>query len=294
MIYPSKRESEKEGDFKMKKIVAILLAIATLFSCIACVGGAGGKAADRLAQIKQQGYIEVCTEPYFAPYEFMDTTKTGDEQYVGMDIELAKYIAEKIGVELRIVPLEFSAVQAGVIDGKYDLAISAIAYSPVRAENMAMSKGYYFSDDGYGFLVRVEDADKYTTIEEARQAVVVTQSGSVQEALYNDNIKTCKEFKLVSAMTDGYLAVAEGKADICVCSLASAQLYADANGGLALTSFRFEVSEEMNGTRVAAPKEGTESLIEVVDQCIDELRAQGKLEAWFSEYADYAATLGIE
>lgn len=278
----------------MKRIIAILLAIGTLLACTACASGAGSKATDRLAQIKQQGYIEVCTEPYFTPYEFMDTTKTGDDQYVGMDIELASYIAEKIGVELRIVPLEFSAVQAGVIDGKYDLAISAIAYSPARAENMAMSKGYYFSDDGYGFLVRTEDAEKYTTIQEAQQAVIVTQSGSVQEALYNDNIKTCKEFKLVSAMTDGYLAVAEGKADICVCSLASAQLYAEANGGLTLTSFRFEVSEEMNGTRVAAPKEGTENLMEVINQCIDELRAQGKLEAWFSEYADYAATLGIE
>lgn len=277
----------------MKRIAAILLASILLFAGAACANSTSGMATDRLAQIKQQGYIEVCTEPYFAPYEFMDTTKAGNDQYVGMDIELAKYIAEKIGVDLRIVPLEFSAVQAGVIDGKYDLAISAIAYSPARAGNMAMSKGYYFTDDGYGFLVRAEDAEKYATIEEARQAVIITQSGSVQEALYNDAIETCKEFKLVSAMTDGYLAVAEGKADICVCSLASAQLYAEANGGLALASFRFEVNEEMNGTRVAAPKEGTESLIEVVNQCIDELRSQGKLEAWFSEYADYAATLGI-
>ena len=276
----------------MKKAVSLILALAMILCLCAC--GTKAEPKDRLAAIKERGYIEVTTEPYFAPYEFVDSTKTGDEQYVGMDIEIAKYIADKIGVELKIVPLEFSAVQAGVIDGKYDLAISAIAYSPARAENMAMSKGYYFEDNDYGFLVREEDVDKYTSIEEAREAVIVTQSGSVQEALYNDNIGSCKEFKLVSAMTDGYLAVAEGKADICVCSLGSAQLYADANGGLAITSFRFDVDPEMNSTRVTACKEGTESLMEVVNQCIDELLAEGKMVEWFDEYAEYAKTLGIE
>ena len=276
----------------MKKAVSLILALAMILCLCAC--GTKAEPKDRLAAIKERGYIEVTTEPYFAPYEFVDSTKTGDEQYVGMDIEIAKYIADKIGVELKIVPLEFSAVQAGVIDGKYDLASSAIAYSPARAENMAMSKGYYFEDNDYGFLVREEDVDKYTSIEEAKEAVIVTQSGSVQEALYNDNIGSCKEFKLVSAMTDGYLAVAEGKADICVCSLGSAQLYADANGGLAITSFRFDVDPEMNSTRVTACKEGTESLMEVVNQCIDELLAEGKMVEWFDEYAEYAKTLGIE
>ena len=52
--------------------------------------------------------------------------------------------------------------------------------------------------------------------------MVITQSGSVQEALYNQYINgACKEFKLVANMTDGYLAVAEGKADVCICSTAS-------------------------------------------------------------------------
>lgn len=276
----------------MKRTICIWMAAVMLLCCAAC--GKSAEPADRLEKIKAQGYIEVCTEPYFAPYEFIDPTAEGDAQYVGMDIELAKYIAEKIGVELRIVPLDFSAVLAGVTDGKYDLAISAIAYSPVREEAMALSKGYLYTDQGYGFLVREEDVDKYTTVEEAKNAVIITQSGSVQEALYNQSIGECKEFKLVANMTDGYLAVAEGKADICVCSLASAQLYAEANGGLALTSYRFEVDPEMNTTRVGAPKNGSESLIALVNECIDELTEKDQLQSWFDEYEEYAATLGIE
>ena len=276
----------------MKKIFALVLALAMILSCAAC-GGSSKAKDDLLAEIKAQGYIELCTEPYFAPYEFVDPSKTGDDQYVGVDIEIAKYIAEKIGVELRIVPLDFTAVLAGIADGKYDMAISAIAYSPSRAEAMRLSNVYKPNSGGYGFIIRTEDVDKYTSVENLKDAVVITQSGSVQESLYNQNVKACKEFKLVANMTDGYLAVAEGKADVCICSTESAQLYAEANGGLAIPDFRFEVDPNMNGTVVAMPLKDSESLLEVVNEAIAELNAQGKIDQWNEEYTAYAAQLGI-
>ena len=276
----------------MKKIFALVLALAMILSCAAC-GGSSKAKDDLLEEIKAQGYIELCTEPYFAPYEFVDPSKTGDDQYVGVDIEIAKYIAEKIGVELRIVPLDFTAVLAGIADGKYDIAISAIAYSPSRAEAMRLSNVYKPNSGGYGFLTRTEDVDKYSSVEDLKDAVVITQSGSVQEALYNQNVKACKEFKLVANMTDGYLAVAEGKADVCICSTESAQLYAEANGGLAIPDFRFEVDPNMNGTVVAMPLKDSESLLEVVNEAIAELNAQGKIDQWNEEYTAYAAQLGI-
>lgn len=278
----------------MKKVFAIVMAAVMMLSCTAC-GSKKEESKDRLAQIKEKGYIELCTEPYFAPYEFIDPTKTGDDQYQGMDIEIAKYIADKIGVELKITALDFTAVLAGVADGKYDFSISAIAYSPSRAEAMRMSDVYFASNTGYGFLTRSEDVGKYTDIESVKDAVVITQSGSVQEALYNQYINgNCKEFKLVANMTDGYLAVAEGKADVCVCSTASAGLYAEANGGLAISDFRFEVDPNMNGECVAMPMEGTESLAEVINECIAELNADGKIQQWYEEAEDYASSLGLE
>ncbi len=51
---------------------------------------------------------------------------------------------------------------------------------------------------------------------------------------------------------------------------------------------------EMNTTRVGAPKNGSESLIALVNECIDELTAKDQLQTWFDEYEAYAATLGIE
>ena len=281
----------------MKKLLALLLALCMVFSLAACSSGGGGsaKAGNRLEEIKERGYIEMATEPYFAPYEFIDSSKDGDEQYQGLDIELGKYIAEKLGVELRIVPLEFSAVLASITEGKYDFAASALAYSPGRAENMNMSKGYRFSEEvaSYGFLVREADQDIIKTAEDTADLVLVTQSGSVQEGFVNDQIPKYKEFKLVSSMTDGFLMVSEGKADACACDISNGQLYADANGGLAIAPFRFEVDESTQGTRVGIPK-GEDELTEFINQCIDELRAEGTIEKWYEEYSDYARQLGVD
>ena len=278
----------------MKKMIAFLLAAILVLGCTAC-GSKKDEGNDRLAQIKAKGYIELCTEPYFAPFEYVDPTKTGDDQYQGMDLEVAEYIADKIGVDLKITALGFTAVLAGVADGKYDFAISAIAYSPERAEAMRLSDVYYATNTGYGFIVRSEDVGKYTDIDSLKDAVVITQSGSVQEALYNQYVNgACKEFKLVANMTDGYLAVAEGKADVCICNTASAQLYADAGGGMDIPDFRFEVDPNMNGVCVAMPTEGTESLAELINQCIAELNESGKPEEWYSQYESAAAELGIE
>ena len=278
----------------MKKMIAFLLAAILVLGCTAC-GSKKDEGNDRLAQIKAKGYIELCTEPYFAPFEYVDPTKTGDDQYQGMDMEVAKYIADKLGVDLKITALDFTAVLAGVADGKYDFAISAIAYSPERAEAMRLSDVYYATNTGYGFIVRSEDVGKYTDIDSLKDAVVITQSGSVQEALYNQYVNgACKEFKLVANMTDGYLAVSEGKADVCICSTASASLYAQANGGLDIPDFRFDVDPNMNGVCVAMPTEGTESLAELINQCIAELNESGKPEEWYSQYEAAAAELGIE
>ena len=284
-----------EKTMKMRKILSLALVAVVLLSCFTSCGKAKD---DRLEQIKAKGYLEVATEPYFAPYEFIDPSKEGDAQYVGFDIEIAKYIANKIGVELKIVPLDFTAVLASVTEGKYDMAISAIAYSPTREEAMNLSKGYLIADTGYGFVCRTADAAKYTDIASLDGAVVITQSGSVQESIYNMYVKDAvkvKEFKLVAQMTDAYLAVSEGKADVCICSTDSASLYASNNDNvLTVPAFRFDVDPELNGVVVGMPPEGTDSLKKLVNSCIDELIAADKISQWKAEATEYAKTLGVE
>ena len=86
----------------------------------------------------------------------------------------------------------------------------------------------------------------------------------------------------------------QAEADGCICETSSAGLYAEANGGLATTDFRFEVDPNMNGTCVAMPTDGTESLCDVVNECIQELNASGQIEAWYAQYEAAAKALGVE
>ncbi|MGI5888425.1 MAG: transporter substrate-binding domain-containing protein [Oscillospiraceae bacterium] len=293
----------------MKKIVVkkLLAVTAALLAAVIMLSGCGsvhsetnsGSSgyANRLEEIKARGYITVATEPYFAPNEFIDSSKTGQDQYVGSDIEFAKYIADKLGVELQIVPLEFGAVLSSVAEGKYDLAISALAYTPARAESMELSKGYYFSEDdlGYGLVIREEDLGTITGPESLADKIVIAQSGSMQEMLTEQYITEYKEFKRVSSTPDAYLAVTEGKADAACASIAHAQLYIEANPdcGLAIVpDFEFSVPEEYDGTRVGAQKGETE-LIDFVNTCIDELLESGQYAEWVEEYKAYAKELGV-
>lgn len=280
----------------MKRVLAIVFVLLMLFSLAAC-GSKSSSTPDRLDQIKKAGVLQVATEPYFAPYEFIDPSKDGDDKYLGADVELMKAIAKELGVKLEIVPLDFTAVLTGITTAKYDMAISAIAYSLDRSENMNLSNVYKASDTGYGFIVRAADADKYNSVADLKNAVVATQSGSVQEGIYRSDVtdKACKELKLFAQMTDAYLAVQEGRADVCICSTESAQLYAEANDNvLVVPSFRFKVDPNMNGTVVACPKNGTDELMKVVNKVVDKLKGDGSIDKWFDEASAQAKALGVE
>ena len=277
----------------MKKLTALFLAIIFTFAMTACSGNE--QQTNRLEQIKANGVITVATEPYFAPNEFIDPSKEGVEQYVGADIELAQYIADCLGVELQIVPLEFTAVLSSVAEGKYDLAISALAYKPDRAEAMNLSKGYYFDEDteGYGLLCRTEDVDKYPTVETMKDAIIVVQQGSLQQDYVMEQIPEYKELKYVSSMTDAFLMVQEGKADLTACFIGNGRLYSEANPQVSIVNgFKFEENKEWGGTRIGMQK-GEDELTEAINAIIDEVVASGIYAQWYDQYAAYAASLGL-
>lgn len=256
----------------------------------------GDAATNRLEQIKERGYIEVATDPYFAPNGFIDPSKEGNDKYVGSDIVFAQYIADELGVELRLVPLEFTAVLGSITEGKYDIAVSALAYKPDRAEAMILSDGYFFAeDDGYGLLIRETDKDTIKNPDDIKDKVVVAQSGSLQEMFVNEQVKEYKEFKKVGATTDGFLMVQENKADACVVSISMAQMYIDANtnsGLMIVPDFKFYVDPATAGTRVGIPK-GEEELAAEINKIVAEVVETRLYEQWYAEAKEYAKTLGL-
>ena len=256
--------------------------------------------SNRLEDILARGYIEVATEPYFAPNEFIDPTITGENNIVGSDIELANFIADELGVELRLKPMDFTSVLGSMTSGKFDLAISALAYTPSRAETMNLSKGYYYGSEdpqkSYGILIRKEDADEIKTIEDLADKIVAAQNGSLQEMFVREQIPAYKQYNQVSSTNDAFLMVQTGRADAMAAALKMAELYLESNpecGLMILPDFYFTVDLDTQGTRIGIPY-GENELTERINEIIDMVLEDDLYNQWYEEYKAYAKKLGLE
>ena len=250
-----------------------------------------------LDRIRRNGVLRVATEPYFAPQEFIDPEKTGQEQYAGADMELARLIAERMGVELEIIPMEFTDVLPALSDDKCDLTISAIAFTPGRASGYTMSKGYYFTDSAAStaFIIREEDRESITGLADLADKTLIVQSSSLQEAIAAKHVHDYKEFRRVSSVQTVYEAVEQGKADAGVVDLETAQAYIRNNPGKGLCiadNLYFELEPAYQGDRIAA-KKGEVQLIYFVNGVIDEVLESGLYRQWMEDAEKRAAELGL-
>lgn len=250
-----------------------------------------------LADIRDAGVLRVATEPYFPPQEFIDPGLSGQECYVGADMELARLIARRMGVALEIMPMDFSEVLTAVSEGKCDLAISALSYTPGRAAQMTLSKGYNFADEkaGSGLMIRAADAEAITGVESLRGRNIAAQSGSLQEALMYENVFHYREFRRMAQVQDVYGALMDGAVDAAMVDVESGLAYIAGNPGcglMMLPGVRFALEAQFDGDRVAAKKDENQ-LIAFVNGVIDEVLASGQYRAWFEEYAARADALGL-
>jgi polar amino acid transport system substrate-binding protein len=244
--------------------------------------------ANLLEKIKADGKLQVICEPYFAPYEFIDSSLSGQEQYKGADMELARYIANDLGVELEIIPLEWTAVLTGISTGKYEMAISGMGYTEERAEAMTLSDSYNDTDSFHGFVVKKEDVDTYPTLESLFGKRIAFQKGSLQEMYTNAQIQDVQG-QPFDSVQNAILALQSGKVDAVAVSYDNGELFAEANDDLAMATPLFEDTKDK--TVVAVPKGETE-LIAEINRIIADVRAQGLYLQWWDEATAQAKALG--
>ncbi len=283
----------------MKKMLLILLAGVILVGALTgCQGKKESpeekisKPQNRLEKIKESGKLVMGTSPDFAPSEFIDNT-SGKPVYVGSDIELAKYIAESLGVELEIKAMEFSAIQQAISSGTIDIGIAGFAYSDKRAEAMGLTDKFNIdSEDSYqGLMVLKEHAKKYNTKESFSGKKIVAQNASLQQSLVESQLPKDVVFQPVTSTSDGVMMVITGKADAMAVDSDNAknlmQNYAEAE----MADFKFQYEGDGN---VAAVKKGETELLEAVNKIIAEVNEKGLYEKWTEEARELANTLGIK
>ena len=252
-------------------------------------------ASGRLAKIRALGKLSVATSPYYPPQEYIDDSNAGAERFVGADMELARLIAERMGVELEIVPMEFTDVLSSVAAGTYDLAVSALSFTAGRAAVLEMSKGYYYSGEqaSSGLVIREEDTEAIRSVDDLAQRVIAAQSGSLQETMAADNITFYRKFRRLPSAGDVYDAVAAGKADAGVVDIAIARVYLENHPGCGLVlvpDVSFALKPQYTGDRIAGQK-GEIELLYFVNGVIDEVLSSGQYERWFEQYARESAAM---
>lgn len=135
---------------KMKKLLALLLALCLTLALAAC-GGEGGSAnsepagsasggaeGDLLAQIQEKGEITVAMEGTWAPWTFHDE----DDNLVGYDVEVSQKIGEKLGVKVNCIEGEWDGLLAGLDSGRYDLMVNGVSVDEERKEKYDFSIPY--------------------------------------------------------------------------------------------------------------------------------------------------------
>lgn len=246
----------------------------------------------RLGKILASGKITMGTAPDFAPMEFKNVGAAGVE-YVGSDIELGKYIAEKLGVELEIKAMEFSAIQQGLSSGNIDMGISGFAYTEERAETLGLSDRYNIQseDKGHTLLVMKDDAASYKTAEDFSGKKIVAQNASLQQSLVAGQLPSDIQFQPITAITDGVLMLTTGKADAVAVSYDNGEMLMKSYPEIAMTEFKFDHSDEGN---VIAVKKGEDELLEAINEIIAEVNESGIYSQWTEEARALAESLGIE
>ena len=110
--------------------------------------------------IKKAHILRVAVAPDWPYMEFVVSSKSGGDKYVGFDISLARYIANQLKVKLEIVPMEFEECQKAVEDDTVDMSISSYMWTEERAELFELSDPYVpYGEDERVILIRKGETD---------------------------------------------------------------------------------------------------------------------------------------
>ena len=122
----------------MKKLFTLLLAMIMCFACVSLSACSQEDSIRDLDDILKSGKLTIATNAEFAPFESKEGTN-----YVGIDIDIAKAIADYLGVSLVINNMDFDAVVTSVQNGQSDLALAALTISAKRQKAINFSDAYF-------------------------------------------------------------------------------------------------------------------------------------------------------
>lgn len=245
----------------MKRIFAVLLAALMLSSLLAVTVSADG---DLLAQIRERGTIIIGLEGDWAPWSFVDE----NDELTGFDVEVARAIAAKLGVEVQFIPGEWDGLFAGMDAGRYDIVINGVEVTPERTEKYDFTEPYAYIRTA---LIVRGDNETIKTFDDLKGKKTANSIASTYMNLAEDYGATCYG---VDTLDETLTMVLQGRVDATLNAIVSYTDYMaqhpDANLKVAATT------EDASNVAIPMRKgEETASLMEAINVAIAQLREEG-------------------
>ena len=273
----------------MKKFFATVLALTMALSLAACgakeeasTPAASAPAASASAEAGittvTPGKLTVATSPDFAPYEFYAIDANGDPQLAGFDMALAQYIADYLGLELEVIPMDFDGTILEVQNKNVDLGMAGYSPDPDRADAMDFSDVYITG--GQSFVCLDTTTDKFPTLADANNPdyTIGAQIGSIQADLAHEHTPDADIIEMAK-VTDIIAELITGKMDGAFIETMVAESYEKNYPELCVVH---EVPYDAEGSVVGVSK-GNEALLAGVNEAIAAAIADGSM-------ADFVAT----
>ncbi len=216
------------------------------------------------------GVLTLGTNVSFPPYEYYD----GDTP-VGIDIEIATAVAEKLGLTLEVVDMDFGSIITSVQQGKIDCSFAGMTVTEERKENVNFTQSY---STGVQAIIVPEGSDIETADDLANAELIGVQESTTGHIYCSDDFGEDH----VVAYTNGATAVqalVSGKVDCVVIDEQPAKSYVEANEGLKLLDTAY-VTEDY----AACVSKDNEALLSAMDEAITELKADGTIQSILDKY----------
>lgn len=249
----------------MKRLFAAALAVLMLATAMT-VAVSAEESGDLLSRIQERGTIVVGLEGDWAPWSYVGE----DDELTGYDVEVAKAIADKLGVELQIVPGEWDGLFAGMDAGRYDLVINGVEVTEDRAEKYDFADPYAYIRTA---LIVRGDNDDIHTFEDLKGKKTANSIASTYMNLAESYGATCYG---VATLDETLTMVLQGRVDATLNAIVS---YTDYMSQHPDSNLKVVATTE-DASNVAIPMckgDDTATLREAVNQAIAELREEGTL-----------------
>ena len=213
--------------------------------------------------------IIMVTEAGFAPYEFYD-----GEEIVGVDVEIAKKIAEKTGKELEIKDTDFDSIINEVKTGKADFAAAGLSITEERLQEVDFSVEYAVSKQ----VIVVKNESEAESIEDFNGKKVAVQLGTIADLVLSDEnpeIELVQHKKYLLAVED----LKADKVEAIVLDSLPAKEIVDKNPELKI--LEKEVLVDKYGIAV---QKGNTELLNSINEVLNELMDSGKIEEYTMNY----------